>query len=151
MNVIKTWNPWDSGGPVVFHSEWWIREHWGRAFDVVSLELRDPDEPDGQGAVLLRSRPGHVQQADLERSADDPRELAALRTNTEQLHREASELFAQLSRVTASHEDLGRNADLIDIELRRLRAELAEISASRSWRLTAPLRATAALLRRHRV
>jgi SAM-dependent methyltransferase len=22
MNVIKKWNPWDTGGPLVFHSEW---------------------------------------------------------------------------------------------------------------------------------
>src|ERR671930_230188 len=63
MNVIKTWNPWDTGGPVVFHSEWWIREHWGRAFDVVALELRDPDDPEGQGAALLRPRPDHLEQA----------------------------------------------------------------------------------------
>src|ERR671930_1887008 len=49
MNVIKKWNAWEEGGPIVFHSEWWIREHWGRAFDVVFLERNDPAEaPHGQ-------------------------------------------------------------------------------------------------------
>jgi SAM-dependent methyltransferase len=26
------------GHRLVFHSEWWIRAHWGRAFDVVSID-----------------------------------------------------------------------------------------------------------------
>jgi uncharacterized small protein (DUF1192 family) len=150
MNVIKKWNPWDTGGPLVFHSEWWIREHWGRAFEILSLETRDPDDPEGQGAVLLRSRPERLQRADLERPGDDPRELEALRTNVEQLHREARELFDQLSQVTASHQELASRLELLDAELPRLQAELARISQSRSWRLTAPLRAAAAVLRKHR-
>jgi SAM-dependent methyltransferase len=85
MNVIRKWNPWDEGGPIVFHSEWWIREHWGRAFDVVSLERRDPsDAAGGQGAVLLRRRPIQLGPAELDRPGDDPRELEAARHNVEQ-------------------------------------------------------------------
>jgi SAM-dependent methyltransferase len=148
MNVIKKWNPWDTGGPIVFHSEWWIREHWGRVFEIVSLETRDPDESEGQGAALLRSRPERLQQADVERPGDDPRELEALRTNVEQLHREAGELSAQLSEVTASQGELPAKLEPLEAELARLQAELAGISKSRSWQLTAPLRATAALFRR---
>ena len=44
MLVTKTWNPLDSGGPFVFHSEWWLREHWGRAFEIDFLE-RGPSRP----------------------------------------------------------------------------------------------------------
>jgi SAM-dependent methyltransferase len=148
MNVIKKWNPWDTGGPIVFHSEWWIREHWGRVFEIVYLETRDPDDPEGQGAALLRSRPERLQQADVERPGDDPRELEALRTNVEQLHREAGELFEQLSEVTASQGELTAKLEPLECELGRLQTELAGISKSRSWQLTAPLRATAALFRR---
>jgi hypothetical protein len=134
MNVIKKWNPWDEGGPIVFHSEWWIREHWGRAFEILSVERSDPDDPEGQGAALLRPRRALLNRAKLERPGEDPRELAALRRNIDQLHREAKDLFLQL-----------------EAEVGRLREELARVSRSRSWRLTAPLRATMAALRRRRV
>jgi SAM-dependent methyltransferase len=148
MNVLKKWNPWDSGGPIVFHSEWWIREHWGRLFDVVSLERRDPEEPGGQGAALLRRRPERVEQFDLERPANDPRELAALQHNLDLLHREAGDLFAQLSAVTASHQALETEVAALRAEVEHLQSELALISRSRSWRLTAPLRAATGVLRR---
>jgi SAM-dependent methyltransferase len=149
MNVIKKWNPWESGGPIVFHSEWWIREHWGRVFDVLFLERHDPAEaPRGQGAALLRRRPVQLDSGDLERSSNDLRELEAERHNVEQLHQEAGELFAQLSQVTESHEALAQNLEGVRTEVERLQAELAVIARSRSWRLTAPLRAAAAVLRR---
>jgi SAM-dependent methyltransferase len=148
MNVVKKWNPWDGGGPLVFHSEWWIREHWGRAFDVLHLEARDPNEPEGQGAVLLRARPEQFTTADLEPPADDPREAAAVQTNVEQLHREAAELYSQLAATAASHEALAANADRLEADVERLEAELASIGESQSWRLTRPLRAVGAAIRR---
>jgi SAM-dependent methyltransferase len=150
MNVIKKWNPWDAGGPLVFHSEWWIREHWGRAFDVLHFESADPQEPEGQGAVLLRATPVQLTQASLREPADDPRELAALQTNVEQLHGEAAELYSHASAVTASHQGLAANLDRLEAEVERLRTELASISQSQSWRLTRPLRAASAALRRAR-
>ena len=147
MNVIKKWNPWDTGGPVVFHSEWWLREHWGRGFEIVSFELRDPGEPNGQGAALFCRRPVSLGPADLERPAPDPRELEAVRLNLQQLHREAAELFAQLSQAGAAHQDLVQRVEVLEADLRTLTAELELISQSRSWRLTAPLRAAAAHVR----
>lgn len=147
MNVIKTWNPWDSGGPVVFHSEWWIREHWGRTFEILAMELRDPDEPEGQGATLLRRNPERLQPADLERLADDQREVDALRSNIGQLRHEAHDLYTQLAHVTASHQQLASSLESLNAEAQRLEAELARISHSRSWRLTAPMRAAAARFR----
>jgi SAM-dependent methyltransferase len=157
MNVVKRWNPWDGGGPLVFHSEWWIREHWGRAFDVLHLESTDPDEPGGQGAALLRAKTVLLKEADLEELANDPRELAALQTNLEQLHAEAAQLYSQLAATTASHQALEANVGRLEAEVKRLQAELEELHAglasmseSHSWRLTRPLRAAGAALRRAR-
>jgi SAM-dependent methyltransferase len=149
MNVIRKWNPWDEGGPIVFHSEWWIREHWGRAFDVVFLERRDPaDEAGGQGAALLRRRPEQLDAEELERPGADPRELEAARHNVEQLHEEAAGLFAEFSRASESHQALAESLQGAEIERDLLRADLAGIAGSRSWRLTAPLRAATAVLRK---
>jgi SAM-dependent methyltransferase len=147
MLVTKEWNPWDSGGPIVFHSEWWIREHWGRAFDVLELERSDLDGG-GQGAALLRARPVRLSPAELEQPADDPRELAALELNVEQLHAEAAELFSQLGALTAAHQHLSTELERAQVETDRVQAELESISSSNSWRLTRPLREGRAILRR---
>ncbi len=149
MNVIMKWNPWDTGGPVVFHSEWWLREHWGRAFEIPAFERYDPDEPGGHGAILLRPRNERPRPHDLERRGDDRREQLALQTNLEQLHREAADLFGQLSHATATRDELAARCEPLEAEVERLRAALAQISRSRSWRLTAPLRATASVIRKN--
>jgi SAM-dependent methyltransferase len=51
MKVLHRRQGWDLGGPTVFHSEWWLREHWGRAFEFV--ELRPGTNPGEHGVVLL--------------------------------------------------------------------------------------------------
>jgi len=165
MTVTRNWNPWDSGGPIVFHSEWWIREHWGRAFEIVFLEHHDPAEsPGGQGAALLRRRAVRVDTRDLERPSDDPRELAAAQLNVELLQSEASELFAGLRGAHQSHAALADNAKRaqneftrlekyirrLETQVERLQGELAAITNSNSWRLTRPLREGRAVLRRTR-
>jgi SAM-dependent methyltransferase len=96
MNVMHYDRGWDHGGPATFHSAWWIREHWGRAFDV--LELREDGflaiPPwRGQGIVLLARRPGAPTVEDLERiDPGEPREIVALRHNVRQLHQELASL-----------------------------------------------------------
>ena len=82
MLVLGSGNPWEAGGPMVLHSEWWIRAHWGRCFDVLSFE-RDgfgvPDTPGTQGLIVLRKRDVEVTAAALERiEAAEPREITAL-------------------------------------------------------------------------
>lgn len=42
----------------VFHSEWWLREHWGRAFEVVDV-WRPPAGEVTHGYVTLRRRDHH--------------------------------------------------------------------------------------------
>ena len=93
MNVLNYGRSWDEGGPTVFHSEWWLREHWGRAFDIDSVEehgvMLGP-QWNGQGVVVLRKRAVEVTAEELERiHPTDTREQKALRHNLRQLHYES--------------------------------------------------------------
>jgi SAM-dependent methyltransferase len=115
MNVLNEGQPWHLGGPTVIHSPWWLREHWGRAFEI--LELRPSgfanDPGAGHGVVVARPRPEPSTVAGLEAvEAADPREISALRHNIAQLH----------------HENEAK------------RYWLDELQRSPSWRITAPLR-----------
>jgi SAM-dependent methyltransferase len=94
MNVLRPLQTWDLGGPMVFHSEWWLREHWGRAFEILVLRERGiivSVEPHlAQGVVLLQKKAGSVTKEDLERiDPSDSRELLAMRHNIAQLGRES--------------------------------------------------------------
>lgn len=109
MNVLRHDQSWDIGGPSVFMSDWWVREHWGRLFDVVA----SAPAVHGQTWVLLRRRDVELDVAALERLADDPRELRALRHNVTQVARD---------------------------ERARLASAGEPYEQSRSWRLTRPLR-----------
>jgi SAM-dependent methyltransferase len=124
MNVLGRGRSWDEGGPGVMLSRWWIEAHWGRAFEI--LELRPQGFTVGaemersQGVAVMRPKPGELTEDDLTAfEPDEPRELAALRGNIEQLHREDA----------------------------RLRGWLDELQRSPSWRLTAPLRAAKRVVR----
>jgi SAM-dependent methyltransferase len=122
MNVLAYGVSWDEGGPMVLHSPWWIREHWGRAFDI--LELR-PSSDWGEGAVLMRRRDVSPTPDELERvDPADERELRALRHNLRQVQREGV---------------LVREAHA---------AKLREYEQSASWRLTRPLREVVRRFRR---
>ncbi|MEA2350370.1 MAG: hypothetical protein QOG86_1311, partial [Thermoleophilaceae bacterium] len=57
MAVFRQDAPWDQGGPVVFHSEWWLRAHWGRAFEIDRIESPGPGER-LQSLAVLRKRAG---------------------------------------------------------------------------------------------
>ncbi|MDQ3122144.1 MAG: class I SAM-dependent methyltransferase [Actinomycetota bacterium] len=93
MNMLNGGRSWDEGGPTVFHSEWWIREHWGRAFDIGSVEQQGVmlgPQWNGQGVVMLRKRAAKITAEELERiDPSDEREIEALRHNLRQLHHES--------------------------------------------------------------
>jgi SAM-dependent methyltransferase len=95
MTVLDHGQDWELGGPTVFHSPWWLREHWGRAFEIV--ELREGTAPREHGLVLLRRRSDvAVTPALLERiDPGEPREIDALRRHVHLLHAESSRLRAQ--------------------------------------------------------
>ena len=124
MNVLAYGVDWATGGPMVLHSPWWIREHWGRAFDI--LELR-PRTEWGEGVVTMRRRDVRPTPQELERiDPHDEREIRALRHNLAQVQREG-------------------------IEIRKGHAaELRALRQTRSWRLTRPLRRAAELVGRGR-
>ncbi len=119
MNVLYPSASWDLGGPLIMHSEWWLRAHWGRAFEILELRKGEPSGPPplfGQGVVVMRKRSGPHTTEDLEGpEPDEPREVAALKQN-----------------VTSLRREVARHAVLFD---------------TKSWKVTAPLRAAARIAR----
>jgi SAM-dependent methyltransferase len=114
MNSLWAGKSWDAGGPIAFHSPWWLRAHWGRAFDVVRiLPHTGTESPEGHGLILLRRKPTQLSVDDLKRlEPAEGREIQALEHQAEQLRRETLSL----------------------------RAEIEELHASASWRVTKPMR-----------
>jgi len=96
MNPLLHGKPWEEGGPIALNSPWWIRAHWGRAFEILELRSRtiDDDQP-RQGLVLMRRRPVRLTVEDLTRiEPDEPREIAALQHHARQLRDETLRLRA---------------------------------------------------------
>jgi len=94
MTVLNHGQDWELGGPTVFHSPWWLREHWGRAFELITLN--EGNAPREHGLVVLRRRPGTIAAAELERvDPDEERELAALRHQVALLALESAGLRAE--------------------------------------------------------
>jgi SAM-dependent methyltransferase len=99
MSILHHWEGPDAW---VFHSEWWLREHWGRAFDVLEVE-RPPRAPDGSAEIThsyiaLRRREIEVTKADLEQvDPKEHRELAGLQTSLRLARRETAELSTRYS------------------------------------------------------
>jgi hypothetical protein len=142
------------GSRVVFHSEWWLRAHWGRAFEIVSIE-----ESDDRPFVSLRRRGGDVSAEDLEiAEPGDHRELTAARANAAYL---ADQLDRAAGRWEQEREDthrelMRRSFAAADAEWARggpgspASLVAAEYEATTSWRLTKPLRELGRLFRRDR-
>lgn len=137
MNPLMHGYSWDLGGPIALNSPWWIRAHWGRAFDIVELLPIIEEGVPSHGVVLARKRPVRLTIEDLTRLEDDePREIEALRHHVEQLADETH-------RLRIAH-------DLQASQLEDLRQMESTLKASRSWQLTAPLRAAKQRLPLHR-
>jgi hypothetical protein len=138
----------------VFHSEWWVRAHWGRAFEIGPIE-----ETDTGPLLVLAKGSARVSAEELERpDPGDERELAAARANAgylgDQLDRARLELDEQ--REDMSRELMRRSFAAAEAEWARggpgspATAVAAQYEATTSWRLTKPLRALGRLLRRDR-
>jgi hypothetical protein len=156
MTVLSALN--GAGSQRVFHSEWWLRAHWGRAFEI--LELGDRN---GRSFAVLRKTPGSVSSGDLGRpEAGEDRELAAASANAtylrdqledaEQHHRHDLEE----QREDMNRELMRRSFASADEEWARrgpgspATLVAAKYEATTSWRLTKPLRAIGNMLRRAR-
>jgi SAM-dependent methyltransferase len=132
MNTLMHGNPWDHGGPIAFNSPWWIRSHWGRAFEILDLrpQIGDGSAPN-HGSVLMRKRPVELSEEDLTRlEPDEPREVLALQHQIEQQRDET----LQIRQLLADAQRESQN------QLVAQARQLEEIRSSASWRLTAPLR-----------
>jgi SAM-dependent methyltransferase len=131
MSVEIAGEPWDEdriamnvltargGQPNVLHSQWWLREHWGRLFEFERLDpagftMEAANAEYGHGTVVLRPRPVSLSAAELEREAPgEPRYEGARRH-----HRRQSAALRRADRRAA----LGRIA-------RRLRPGGARVAA----------------------
>ena len=142
MNVLRHGQDWDGGGPTVFMSDWWIRAHWGRAFEI--LEIHHDREPSGaviphtHGYVVVRKRPGTFTPEHLAALEEgEPREVAALMHNIEQLHADDLHLRVLLgeARRRGDTEHLWRVA--AQTRVTDLEAMFAE---SRGWQLIRAVR-----------
>ena len=141
MNVLRHDHPASDGAPLVMISDWWLREHWGRAFDVVKIAPRIHN----QSWAVLRKRDVEATAEELARPGDDPREYLAVRHNLVQAQREIEAIKNDARRSVESTEESARAACEARIdEVRRV------YEASVSWRITRPFRLAAALLRRYR-
>jgi SAM-dependent methyltransferase len=138
MNVLRPWQSWDEGGPSVQHSEWWLRAHWGRAFE---FEQVKDGARFGHGMLVLRKREVEITEAELlAPEPGEPREVAALRHNVDQLSAETIALAKDRAIIR-------RELDASRDEQERL---LAAIPPPPEPHASAPARARAALHRLRR-
>jgi SAM-dependent methyltransferase len=119
MNVLHHWKSWDLGGPTVLHSEWWLRAHWGRLFDIAAVSSVPADRGNHRWLVL-RKRDGTPPTSERleELEPGEPREAAALRHNVRQLQAELDTV------VPVSAWRLARPIGAARRALRRVRALL---------------------------
>jgi SAM-dependent methyltransferase len=125
-NVLLHNRPWEESGPMVLMSDWWTREHWGRAFEVV-----DVIEAHFQSWPVLSKRDVEVTVDEIDRPSDDPREHLAIRHNLRQAQRE---IEATQGMCAAAIKNIRREEEARLLELQRA------YETSLSWRLTGPLR-----------
>ncbi len=163
MHVFNSGVSWDEGGPAVYHSPWWLRAHWGRAFEFLHVQPVgwgfEKGSQYGQGIAVMRPRSGHLTPADLEApEPGEPREVEALDYSLRNSRRETAfrlgeaRHFARLldseraglekakvrrrRKVKRARRKLKRQKQQRD----RARKEARAYRQSLSWRLTAPLR-----------
>ena len=162
MACVNLHRGWDVGGPDVLLAEWWVREHWGRAFEILHFDRCEPSHGAGHDFAVMRPRHVPVTAELLEAvELDDPRELASAVCNLEILssqqralgqqlreaqnarlgaEREAERLRARMPESSPQIEAIRREQALAEAETQRLQDLLQVITSSNSWRLTAPLR-----------
>jgi SAM-dependent methyltransferase len=148
------------GGPgrrLVFHSEWWLRAHWGRVFEVISIK------EDVGRQILLTPRDGRVTADELRRpEPGDEREVAAAQANAAYLGHQLDRTSESLRRkLEEQREDMHRELmrrSFVEADAEWARGGpgspaaliAAEYEATTSWRITKPLRSLGRLLRRDR-
>jgi SAM-dependent methyltransferase len=103
MAVLRSW---DRPYAWVFHSEWWLREHWGRGFEV--LRVRRPGRS-SVGApeithsyILVRKRNVRLDGTVIERlDPREPRELGGLQTSLRLARKDIEDLRERQTELEA--------------------------------------------------
>jgi SAM-dependent methyltransferase len=143
MIKLDAGRPWLIGGPNALHSEWWLRAHWGRAFVIENIRpyFSGPESRLGHGVVVMRKDERRSpSREDLEKLVpDEPREVQALLFNLELLLERSAQLW-QAQDLESGPQPVLAELDGNAAEARWLRQRLEELTTSKSWRLTAPLR-----------
>lgn len=131
MAIVDMHKDWSIGGPDVLLSEWWLREHWGRAFEILSFAPCDPGSGAGHDLVTLRRRDVEIAPEDLaRRDPSDPREQAALECNVELLLCQQQQLGEELRRLQEANADAdARAADALSEPI-----DARQSPATRFWR-----------------
>jgi SAM-dependent methyltransferase len=137
MTVLSHNQSRDRGGPQVMMSDWWVRAHWGRAFEILHIE----PEIHNQSWAVMRKLDLQLTAEDLERPENDPREYLAARENLRQVQRE---LDAAQRELVAARGELERARREHAAEASDVRGEY---ESSLSWRITRPLRESRRLAR----
>jgi len=135
MTLIAPGEPWQRGGPRVYHSRWWLREHWGRAFEILQLQRGGLAMPPGSGQSLAVLRPRRVSLTPIELELpgpDEPREgparggalrqlRAVERADWEQRHQQLAELRWQIGQAQAAVRSKAgeRATEQLDVGVRR--------------------------------
>jgi SAM-dependent methyltransferase len=131
-------NFYEGHGPHVYLSEWWIREHWGRAFEIVAVVddqllaplVRAPHEG-GQGVVVMRSNGRSCTPSELESpNTQNPRDIAALVADR-------PVLLAEIAHLRWDRRRLLAETEVAVADVAAARADLWALRRSRSWRWTA--------------
>lgn len=132
-------NFYDSHGPHIYFAEWWIREHWGRAFEVIAV-VDDQTSPPlgiqegGPAVVVMRSNGRSCTSSELESpNTENPRDISALVADRPVLLAEIAHLRWDRRRVLSE-------VDIAVADAIAARAELSALRNSRSWRWTGPPR-----------
>jgi SAM-dependent methyltransferase len=139
MAVVDLHKGWEIGGPSVLLSEWWIHEHWGRAFEILRFEpYRSESGGAGHSFVAMRKRDVDITVGGLEQvRLEDPREQLATTANLELLSDQLIHLGAHIREreaQSATREAQGEaERRLLVSERDRLANELAALRANRGW------------------
>jgi SAM-dependent methyltransferase len=141
MNVLRHNHPAADGAPLTMISDWWLRDHWGRAFEVLKIEPNIHN----QSWALLRKLDVHPTVPELARPGEDAREYEALRHNLLQTQREV-EAVQERGRQELEATRVADQQHLAD----RLAQQRRVYEQSLSWRLTQPLRGAAKFARERR-
>jgi SAM-dependent methyltransferase len=138
MLVLGPGRPWVAGGPMVLHSEWWIRAHWGRAFDVVAFH---PGQGTvfGQAVVVMRKRRVEVTPEALERlEPDEPREVSSMAHALHRAHDENALLNTRHDAYSRAYAEEATRRTALERENAELAGRLAQADADLARARRAP-------------